>query len=771
MEEKDFKSIKKNIDEGEIIPLYILKNYIDYKIKNNMELDKLMHFYRINDEASFNYLNNINKNYPDIFLTKFNQLKFSLSKKNLDTLSKLLPNQQQINQKEFIDSEPSSMFIKIYEELKLLNESKGDKILIRKQITETLEKYYNMYNEINYKILFPTLIASENYSYNKLIFDYVHYSKIWSEIWYLHKFLKKRNSEKFCDIVENKNNSQEKEGNVKEEDKNKEDKNEEDKNKEDEKEEDEKKEEINKEEKYDLAKDKLKPKTKQAIKFILNKEGENNNNNNNNTLLNKKRNRSDSSTIDNTPENILYKDYDSDEELFQSFNELLNFLELFEEVFKIIKEKKSDEENLLRIQIFLFYLICYEEERSSYDQIVLNFICDILICSTIDEKIFDKCELYYEDNIKVNKEDWKKIKIGQSLDIKIGDEIIKNVKIKFFNTKILELNNDKLISTLRDYKLKYLSIFGLKKQSLLFKTPEIEETMKNYLFNLVKADIIKEGFQLFDPRFDHGKQKYPFKGTYQKEIFEEIWSNIVVIPFIYSNTCALAERTDYKIYLDLYPNKDSNPLDAINILSSKLIDLYHEIFHLITLLYATSSNEYKEDDFTTDIFENNIKSTEIQNIVNKYSNNYPKIMKVNYELTDMGDIMEIYLFGIKPRSIFLYSAIYLLYILEGDKIENIKIDDIRAKISELSACENDIEIQELKDYSSKKITKAKDIYEYFNNNSIWKIFSNSFKTVKKISNKNYKRRAINEFNYIYNAPYDRYRKPCLRKSGKKIKKN
>ena len=84
MEEKDFKSLKKNIDEGEIIPLYILKNYIDYKIKNNMELDKLMHFYRINDEASFNYLNNINKNNPDIFLTKFNQLKFSLSKKNLE---------------------------------------------------------------------------------------------------------------------------------------------------------------------------------------------------------------------------------------------------------------------------------------------------------------------------------------------------------------------------------------------------------------------------------------------------------------------------------------------------------------------------------------------------------------------------------------------------------------------------------------------------------------------------------------------------------------
>ena len=49
----EYQKIKKQKDKGEIVPFYILKNFIDYKMNNNIELDKLIKFYRISDPISF----------------------------------------------------------------------------------------------------------------------------------------------------------------------------------------------------------------------------------------------------------------------------------------------------------------------------------------------------------------------------------------------------------------------------------------------------------------------------------------------------------------------------------------------------------------------------------------------------------------------------------------------------------------------------------------------------------------------------------------------
>ena len=49
-------------------------------MENNIEAEKLIHFYRINDSISYNYLKNIDiRNRYDYFIKKFNELKFSLT--------------------------------------------------------------------------------------------------------------------------------------------------------------------------------------------------------------------------------------------------------------------------------------------------------------------------------------------------------------------------------------------------------------------------------------------------------------------------------------------------------------------------------------------------------------------------------------------------------------------------------------------------------------------------------------------------------------------
>ena len=167
MEENEYLSIKEKIEKGEIVPFYILKNYINYKLENNIDVEKLLEFYRINDSISYNYLMNFDeKNNYHIFIEKFNQLKYSLSETNLKNISNKLNSNDYEQQKEFILSEPNKMFLKIFNEIKGIIESNKYKNEKRGEIYDLINKWYRIYSSVNEAVLFPTLISSKNYSYN-----------------------------------------------------------------------------------------------------------------------------------------------------------------------------------------------------------------------------------------------------------------------------------------------------------------------------------------------------------------------------------------------------------------------------------------------------------------------------------------------------------------------------------------------------------------------------------------------------------------------------
>ena len=726
----EYQKIKKQKDKGEIVPFYILKNFIDYKMNNNIELDKLIKFYRISDPISFKYLSSMDpkKDYAN-FLSEFNRLKFSLSDNNLKNVSKKLDLIDYNQQKEFISLKPNKMFLRIFNEIKRIFAQKRDITIIKKELTDLLIKFNKIYNSINEMVLFPTLIASDNYCYNKLLFDFIYCINqfLQKRINYQDKYLKKDES-----VNSDKSNSDFKDNEIKNQ--------------------------------------KKKIKDNPKIQSDVERGDEISESEN---ILNKKRRRSSSSESDN--QEFKYVEYESDDEFFESFKKLIKFMNFFEEIFNLISKEENHQENILKIQIFLFYLYCYEEQRKPYDKIALKNICDVLATSTINEEILNRCEISDTTGKKITKDEWKNVKNEQKVNVKINKEIIENVKIKYFNTKILSLDDDNLKEILKikdnDYDIKYLSIYGYKVNSTLYKSPEIEKIIKQYLFDLISSNIIKEGFQKFDLRFDHNKQIYPFQGFYKNEIFDEIWNNIIPVPFIYKYTCAKTERTDYKIFLDLMPSDDITNPQKINILFTKLNDLYHEIFHIISILYAANAEEYKDDEYgTLDLFYYG-KSNEIMDIINKYANEYSSEVQIEYELTDMGDIMEIYLFGIKPREINLYAFIYFSFLFDMHLIESLtNIEDIRSKISKLYSNKDGILIKKIEEYNSNNNDEKNELYNYFKNSNIFNLCKESFSTLKVLYNFKYSRRLTNSNKIITNISYNYFRRTCYPRKDKKIKK-
>ena len=434
---EEFSSIKQQIDSGQIIPFYILKNYIYDKMNNNnLELENLIDFYVIDDILSSKYLNGIDlkKDYIK-FLEKFNKLKFSLSKENLNKFSNLLNQKDKDAQKEFISFEPSKMLLQIFGEIESIFNSKNNKNNKRTSFSDLINKYNYIYKDINNMALFPTLIASENYAYNKSIFDFVHCLK---------KFLKKRTFENLDNRFTKENISENNDIETKDN-------------------------------KTDLSNTKIEEDPKETDKI---------------DLLNQKRSREQSLKIKVNQEDNEYVDYDNDDEFYESLGRLIFFLKSFQNVFKEISKNECGEENILKIRIIIFYLNCYEVERRPYDNYGLNVIYEILENSTINEQILEKYKIYNKKNEEINKSNWKEIKNDEDVNIIIGEETIKDVKIKYFNKKILDLEEYVLKYILKDYNINYLSICGLKKLSILFKYPEIEKANLEVISNKILSSSL-----------------------------------------------------------------------------------------------------------------------------------------------------------------------------------------------------------------------------------------------------------------------------------------
>ncbi len=320
----------------------------------------------------------------------------------------------------------------------------------------------------------------------------------------------------------------------------------------------------------------------------------------------------------------------------------------------------NEEHNKIKIKIMLFYLMLFKGNRR-IKNMDIELIKDVIHClesKPITSKILENKNLTIYKNEQselLTNEEFEKLTLEDSVYIKLDDEIIKS-KIKYFNNEIENLSRLDLEIIFEKKNIKFLNIDGLLNNNEIKIDKRIEEECKNMLFKKISSNICKKYFEDNDIRFKNEKKKpilnYIFQCKLSKEIFEEIWNNILFIPFPKDKTTGYNIRYLYTIYIkNSFLNKKS-PLTIISIIDSYLNDIFHEIFHTISLLYGAITKIKNID--TPSKYDNNL--VEMQNKYKKKFNLQGISIIKNF--TDFGDLMEVNFYGIKKISYKTFSSLF-----------------------------------------------------------------------------------------------------------------
>ena len=460
----------------------------------------------------------------------------------------------------------------------------------------------------------------------------------------------------------------------------------------------------------------------------------------------------------------------NDNESFYYFKKGLNFILLFESILKNLDDDHI--KNIKKLKIILFYFVRYEEIREITDVVLLKDIISCLNEKNINYEFIKKYNAFHNER-KLTKEIWDKLTENDLIKIEINYEKY-FIYLKRYNQSIFNSESIYLSQIINDSKVKYLSFEYLLKYNYLTFNNEIEENVKDLLFSIVKSNICKNSFCNYDKRFNHKKYKYIFNGIFGKEIFNEIYDNTLIIPFPIGNSYRETFRHEFTIFLNSEPliNEKNDFTKVVPIIHSKINDYYHEFFHNIS--YSYSFFENKPSEKTPKLKSNlNKKIINLQNQFLKQYNNDNPIIKI---FDDMGDILEISLYGIKPLYFKLYSSLFSIekssYNLEEKKFkeEYVKLFTNKIYLIQNENLENennkdkyiiDIDEDRNKDLiekkgkkiniiSNSKIKKKKEIEKFLK--LINKLFESKFaKSILKVFP--LKEKKIKNFEYCHREYY------------------
>lgn len=369
--------------------------------------------------------------------------------------------------------------------------------------------------------------------------------------------------------------------------------------------------------------------------------------------------------INNSNNNQDYICFSNIDERYNSYIEIQKLFVYFQNIINNFNEE-NHEKNIIVIKIMLVYLYFLEISRnfSIINDCVENvtFAMDSL---PITDEILEKFQIFNkETNKQITKEDWKSIGFDDNVIIKIDRANKFECKIKHFNNKILELKPHLIINKLQQRKIEYLNMEGFLKNNFIQFEPEIENYLKNLLMHIFSSKIYLNNFLKYDLRYKncHEKKKKLmeniFNGKYKTEIFEELYHNVLFIPFPKEiQISGLTNRDYYTININsLYYSGDiSNPLLIIPYIHSSLNDLFHEVSHNLFLLLAANLDTLDYDTINyTDL------NNELINLQIKFKKEYNIEYKEVDVFSDFGDLMEISLYGIKPYKFKTFSSLFFM---------------------------------------------------------------------------------------------------------------
>ena len=251
-----------------------------------------------------------------------------------------------------------------------------------------------------------------------------------------------------------------------------------------------------------------------------------------------------------------------------------------------------------------------------------------------------------------------------------------------------------------------------------------------------------------------------FHGKNKEEIFKELWQSIIFIPMLKQSFSGFNYRSQYTIFINSEHNFNLEPKfdKVIPRIHYEINAIYHEITDNLTLLLAANLDE---DEFETEIIENNADLNELQN---KYFSKYAQ-NKIEYKkFEDFGDLMEVVLYGIRARIFRTFSNLFCLNLDSYDMNEdnfrdtclNLYKSQIRIEKKEIYNIINDFNVNEKLKENENQNQKSMKLIINLLKSKISKLLSDSFLFGNVLQNESFMedKNARNlSNNFIFNDEY------------------
>ena len=356
------------------------------------------------------------------------------------------------------------------------------------------------------------------------------------------------------------------------------------------------------------------------------------------------------------------KDPQYTEEEYQLIN--YSIATFFKEVYQLFENfnYKNIDKDLKILKILIFYFKSFEYSRNflSNGEMFLKII-KCLNSEPITSDVLKRIDFFRKGSeTPIQEEEWNDIKINEIVYNKFYELA---VKIKYFKKDILKFDNEKLIFSLKNYSIEKLNMDGLINNSITKFSPELEKYTKELLKSIFSSEIYIQNFLKHDKRFNSQKKKNLFKSIFEGPnsnlILNEIWENIFFIPFLDKDNAGFNCRSQYSIFIRYNPEFDFQTTfqKIIPYLHCEINTLYHEFTHNIALLLAANLEDEK---FETIEIDNENELEELINLQKEYFKKYKQNNKIYTKFEDFGDLMEVLLFGIRPRKFRTLSGLFCL---------------------------------------------------------------------------------------------------------------
>ena len=209
-------------------------------------------------------------------------------------------------------------------------------------------------------------------------------------------------------------------------------------------------------------------------------------------------------------------------------------------------------------------------------------------------------------------------------------------------------------------------------------------------------------------------------GENSKIIFEEFWNNIFYLPFPNHDLLDYNNIFQNAIFINSNPKINSHTTfqKIIPRFHSNINKIFNEFTNHIVLIIAANL----EEDISETLIKND--NEELYNIQKEYSKKYNQNNLIYKKFDDFGSLMEVKIYGIRPRKYKTFSALFCLncnsYSLNSNDFKEICVGLYNLEIDNNNIKENLGTEKKLEKYDLKKLLEnimnsefAKLLKEYF----------------------------------------------------------